>query len=161
MNKLYSISIHTLSGLPFSFENYKGKKILIVNVASQCGLTPQYAQLQELQKEFGDKLQVIGVPCNDFGAQEPGTANEISTFCETNYHITFPLTEKVKCTGADKHPLYQLLTQKELNGHSDSEVVWNFQKYLIDESGQLIAHFHPTIEPLSEELLAKAGLSLA
>ncbi len=153
MKNLYSISIQTLSGLPFSFENYSGKKILIVNVASQCGLTPQYAQLQELQKEFRDKLQVIGVPCNDFGAQEPGTADEISTFCETNYHITFPLTEKVNCIDPNKHPLYQFLTQKALNGQSDSEVVWNFQKYLIDESGHLIAHFHPTVEPLSEEVL--------
>jgi glutathione peroxidase len=153
MLTIYPISISTIQGQPLQLENYKGKKILLVNVASQCGLTPQYAQLQELQETFAHTLQIIGLPCNDFGAQEPGTHAEITAFCETNYQINFPLTEKVKCVGDNKHPLYKFLTQKELNGHSDSEVVWNFQKYLIDETGKLMHVFHPTTEPLSDKVL--------
>lgn len=153
-NLLYSYKINSLSGQPFDFGQFAGKKILLVNTASECGLTPQYAQLQELYENFGDKLEVIGLPCNDFGNQEPGGVKEIATFCETKFNVTFPLTEKVKILGDDPHPVYRFLTQKELNGYADSEVKWNFQKYLISEKGELIGVFSPMVEPLSEEVLA-------
>jgi len=125
----------------------------VVNTASACGLTPQYKQLQELYEATKDKLEIVGIPCNDFANQEPGTAEEIEHFCEMNFGVTFPLLEKVKILGEAPHPLYQFLTQKSLNGLQDSEVKWNFQKYLINEEGKLTQVFSPVTEPLSDEIL--------
>lgn len=157
---LYDIQINTLKGQPFDFSQYKGKKVLIVNTASACGLTPQYRQLQELHEKFQDKVAVVGVPCNDFAGQEPGTSEEIAQFCELNYKVSFPLTEKVSIKGEEPHPLYRFLTRKSLNGLEDSEVAWNFQKYLLNETGQLIQVFSPRTEVLSDEVLSAIGISL-
>lgn len=155
MNKtVYDFPLKDLKGNNLDLAKFKGKKILLVNTASACGLTPQYKQLEELYENFKDKVEVVGLPCNDFGAQEPGTPEEIGQFCETNFGVTFPLTEKVQILGDNPHPLYAYLTKKELNGHSDSEVKWNFQKYLIDENGFLQQVIHPQTEPLSEEVLS-------
>lgn len=157
---LYDIKINLLNGEQLDFSKYQGKKILIVNTASACGLTPQYAQLQELYENHSDILEIIGVPCNDFAGQEPGTADDIQEFCDINFKISFPLTEKVKIKGADIHPLYQFLTQKSLNKLKDSEVTWNFQKYLLNENGELTHVFSPQTEVLSEEVLNAIGISL-
>jgi len=150
---VYNFPLKSIKGEDFSLKQFKGKKILLVNTASQCGLTPQYAQLQELHENYKDKLAVVGLPCNDFGNQEPEAEDKVAQFCETNYHVTFPLTSKVAILGDSPHPLYSFLTKKELNGLEDSEVKWNFQKYLIDENGNLIHVFSPMVEPLNEELL--------
>lgn len=155
---VYNFSIKTINGETLSLADFKGKKILLVNVASFCGFTKQYAQLQELHENFGDKVAVVGLPCNDFGGQEPGSAKEIALFCESNFHVTFPITEKIVCVGEHMHPLYKFLTSKELNGKEDSEVVWNFQKYLIDENGNYVTMFPPNIDPLDEALLKAIGV---
>ena len=152
---IYTISIHSLTGQPIDLASFKGKKILFVNVASECGFTPQYAGLQELHESFGDKLVVIGVPCNQFGGKEPGTAIEIEKFCQVNYGVEFLITEKIEVKGDNQHPLYQWLTQKELNGHSNSSVKWNFQKYLIDEQGQLVDYFYSITKPMSKKITSK------
>ena len=153
MQSIYEIRINTLEGEPLSFSSFKGKKILVVNVASACGYTPQYEKLQRLYEKYIDDLVVIGVPCNDFGKQEPGTAEEIRGFCSRMYGITFPLTERVNILTEPKHLLYQFLTEKELNGVSDSDVSWNFQKYLVDENGKFIQSFSPDITPDDERLI--------
>lgn len=157
---IYDINIHTLKGQAFDFSQYKGKKILVVNTASACGLTPQYKQLQELHEKFSDQVAVIGVPCNDFAGQEPGTPEEIAQFCDLNYKVTFPLLEKVQIKGDTPHPLYQFFTQKSKNGLEDSEVAWNFQKYILNEEGQLIAVISPRTEVFSDEVLSALGISL-
>ena len=154
-NTVYDYKLQHIDGSELDLSAYKGKKILLVNTASQCGLTPQYAQLQELHESMKDKVQIIGLPCNDFGAQEPEAEDKISYFCEVNYHITFPLTKKIKVLGDDKHPLYNYLTEKSMNGLEDSEVKWNFQKYLINENGHLQKVISPMVEPLSEELISE------
>jgi glutathione peroxidase len=136
-----------------NMQDYKGKKILLVNVASKCGYTSQYADLQKLNELHGDIVQVIGVPCNQFLGQEPGTNTEIAQFCQENYNVTFPLTDKIKVKGDSQHPLYRWLTNKNLNGLDDFSVSWNFNKFLIDENGNLINHFGSSVKPLSEELL--------
>lgn len=153
-NTVYDIKLKDLKGQPLDLEAFKGKKILFINTASACGFTPQYAQMQELHENFGSIVQVIGLPCNDFGAQEPGSEEEIASFCDVNFKVSFPLTEKVNILGPNPHPLYQFLTKKELNGLEDSEVKWNFQKYLVNEEGQLIKVFMPPVEPVSNEVLA-------
>jgi glutathione peroxidase len=150
---IYDFEIDGLMDKKIRLSDYKGKKILIVNVASKCGFTPQYEGLQKLYEKYQEELIVIGFPANDFGKQEPGTNEEIATFCETNYGITFPLSTKITVKGDDMHPLYKWLTTKDLNGHSDSEVKWNFQKYLIDEQGNLIGVFRSKVKPLSPELI--------
>ncbi|MGH1335578.1 MAG: glutathione peroxidase [Aureispira sp.] len=157
---IHDFSLNSLQGASIDFSAYKGKKILLVNVASQCGLTPQYTQLETLAKAGADQLVVIGCPANNFGAQEPGTDVEIAQFCSSTYGISFPITTKISVTGQDQHALYQFVTQKEQNGVQDSSVQWNFQKYLLDEQGQLIQVFEPTIEPLDERILAATGVSL-
>ena len=139
-----------MTGGTIDFSALAGKKILIVNVASECGLTPQYQQLQELYEEFEDKLTIVGFPANNFGGQEPGTNDEIQTFCTRNYGVTFPLATKVDVT---THPIYRWLTQKSQNGVLDSEVTWNFQKYALDEQGRLVHFFPPATSPLDEEVL--------
>ena len=149
----YDYPLKDIKGNDFSLSKFKGKKILLVNTASACGFTPQYAQLEELHKNFKDKLEVIGLPCNDFGEQEPGTEKEIEHFCELNFKVSFPLTSKVNIFGSNPHPLYEFLMKKELNGYRDSEVKWNFQKYLIDENGNLIKIFSSAVDPLSEDIL--------
>ncbi len=150
---VYDFPLKDIRGNEFSLAQFKGKKILLVNVASACGYTPQYKQLQELHENFKNKLAVIGLPCNDFGEQEPGSEKEIEQFCEINFGVTFPLTSKIQILGSNRHPLYEFLMTKELNGYRDSDVKWNFQKYLIDENGNLIKIFSTLVEPISEEIL--------
>lgn len=154
-SSIYDISIMSLSGDSIDLHQFEGKKILFVNVASKCGFTPQYKDLQELHDKYGDKVTVIGVPCNQFGHQEPGTPEEIADFCEKNYGVSFLITEKVDVKGKNQHPLYAWLTQKELNGLEDSEVKWNFNKYLISEDGELIASFLSRVNPLDPEITDK------
>lgn len=148
----YSIHLNDLAGSPIKLSDYSGKKILIVNVASKCGFTPQYKDLQSLYEQYEASLMIIGVPCNQFGSQEPGSNEEIAEFCEKNYGVSFLIAEKVDVKGKDKHPLYQWLTQKELNGLADSEVKWNFHKYLISDKGELIESYGSKVNPLSEEI---------
>jgi glutathione peroxidase len=149
---LYDISINSLTGKEIDFNEFKGKKILFVNVASECGFTPQYADLQKLYEKYNDKLVVIGLPCNQFGGQEPGDAEQIQSFCSLNYGVEFLITEKIEVKGENQHPLYQWLTKKELNGVNDSSVKWNFQKYLIDEEGKYIDVFYSITKPLSSKI---------
>jgi glutathione peroxidase len=151
-SKLYNIKINALEGDNFDLAQFKGKKILFVNVASKCGYTPQYAGLQELHNKYKSKLTVIGVPCNQFMNQEPGGAEEIKSFCEKNYGVKFPITEKIQVKGGEQHPLYSWLTKKSENGKMDSKVKWNFCKYLVDENGELVAFFESKVKPLSEEI---------
>ena len=146
-NTVYQFKLKGLTGETVDFADYSGKKILIVNVASACGYTSQYAQLQELAEEMKDDVVVIGCPCNQFGGQESGSAEEIQQFCKLNFGVTFPLTEKLEVKGANAHPLYQWLTQKSKNGLADSEVSWNFNKYLINENGGFVGHFASGISP--------------
>ncbi len=153
MTSIYTFKVKGLAGEEIDFADFKGKKILLVNVASQCGYTPQYAQLQELYTTFKDILVVVGCPANNFGNQEPGNNEEIKTFCSLNYGVTFPMTAKISVTGDDIHPLYQWLTEKSKNGIMDSEVRWNFHKYLINESGELTHTFGSGADPCSEEIV--------
>ncbi|WP_243408306.1 glutathione peroxidase [Balneicella halophila] len=147
-------NIKTLSGESFDLKSLKGKKVMIVNTASKCGLTPQYEKLEALYQKYNAKgLVIIGFPANNFMSQEPGTNEEIATFCKQNYGVTFPMMSKISVKGDDMHPLYQFLTQKEKNGVSDSEVAWNFQKYLIDENGFIQFVIPPTTEPDDEEII--------
>jgi glutathione peroxidase len=150
---VYDFPLKDIKGNDFSLSKFKGKKILLVNTASACGYTPQYSQLEELYQNFKEKLEVVGLPCNDFGGQEPGSENEIEQFCDINFKTTFPLTSKIQILGSNPHPLYEFLMKKELNGYRDSEVKWNFQKYLIDENGNLIKIFSTLVEPLSEDII--------
>ena len=135
----YTLSFKTISGETFKFSQLKGKKVLIVNTASKCGFTPQYTDLQKLYEKYGsDKFVIIGFPANNFMSQEPGSNSEIKEFCLTNYNVTFPMMAKISVKGKDIHPLYEWLTSKEQNGVMDSNVKWNFQKYMIDENGKLV-----------------------
>jgi glutathione peroxidase len=152
---LYEISINSLMGEPINLSDFKGKKILFVNVASKCGYTPQYKDLQALSEKYKDQLVVIGVPCNQFGGQEPGEKEEIAAFCEKNYGVSFLMTEKVDVIGDNQHPLYTWLTQKEQNSIEDSSVKWNFQKYLIDENGQYLNLFASGVKPLDKAIISK------
>lgn len=149
---IYDINLNSLSGDKIDLNTFKGKKILFVNVASECGFTPQYADLQKLHEEYKDKLVIIGLPCNQFGGQEPGSSEEIQNFCEKNYGVEFIITEKIEVKGENQHPLYQWLTSKELNGVENSTVKWNFQKYLIDENGNFIEFFYSMTNPLSKKI---------
>lgn len=139
MKTLYDFKTRTIDGKEFNLSSLKGKKVLIVNTASKCGFTPQYKELEELYKTYGgDKFVIIGFPANNFANQEPGSDSEIKSFCSLNYGVTFPMMSKISVKGDDMDPIYQWLTRKELNGKMDSEVKWNFQKYLIDEHGNLV-----------------------
>ena len=149
---MYNIKINDLDGNPINLEKFKGKYLLFVNVASKCGFTKQYADLQELYDLYIDNLMVIGVPCNQFGAQEPGSPDEIQTFCKKNYGVTFLMTEKISVKGSDQHPLYNWLTDKSLNGVKNSTVKWNFQKYIVDKDGNLIDYFYSMTRPLSSKI---------
>lgn len=147
-----NFNINSIDGTPLDISTFKGKKVLLVNTASKCGYTPQYEALQALAEQYKDKLVVIGLPCNQFGGQEPGSTKEIAQFCKKNYGVTFQLTEKINVKGSNQHPIYQWLTQAKSNGVKDSKVNWNFQKYLIDEQGQLIEVFGSSTRPLSEKI---------
>ncbi len=150
----YDLSATTLEGASYDFNSLKGKKVLIVNTASECGLTPQYEQLQELHEKMGgDKFVILGFPSNDFGGQEPLDENGIAAFCQKNYGVTFQMMSKVKVTGDDKCEVYNWLNQKSLNGVSDYEVQWNFHKFLIDESGSLVKDVSPQTLPIDESIL--------
>ena len=149
---LYGIKIDSLQGESIDFSSFKGKKILFVNVASKCGFTPQYKDLQKLYDQYQDSLVVIGVPCNQFGKQEPGDAFEIQEFCQVNYGVSFLITEKIMVSGKNQHPLYNWLTEKKLNGFKNSTVRWNFQKYLINPQGKIINYFYSNTNPLSKKI---------
>ncbi len=148
----HELSLNGIDGEPLHMKGYEGKYVLCVNVASRCGFTPQYKSLQALYEQYEDKLVVIGFPCNQFLMQEPGTEEEIASFCELNYGVTFPLTEKIKVKGSSQHPIYAWLTQKQLNGVADAKVSWNFNKFLISPEGEWLAHFPSKVEPLSEAI---------
>lgn len=151
---IYQFKVEDLSGDSFDFSTLKGKKILVVNTASECGLTPQYEQLQEIYEKYKDKnFVIVGFPANNFGAQEPGTNQQIATFCQKNYGVTFPMMAKISVKGSDMHPVYQFLTQKAKNGLEDSEVQWNFQKYLINENGELVKVVSPRTLPTDAEIV--------
>ncbi len=156
--KLYDIELRTLGGDLFDWNTCKGKKILIVNTASECGFTKQYKELQRLYELHQDTLEIIGVPCNQFGKQEPGDAKTINSFCELNFGVTFPLTEKLDVKGENQHDLYTWLTDKTYNGVKSSSVKWNFQKYLIDEQGHLIDYYFSITKPMSRKILKKLEL---
>ncbi|MFY0712749.1 glutathione peroxidase [Seonamhaeicola sp. NFXS20] len=153
VNSIYDISINALNGTPINLSKFKGKYMLFVNVASKCGFTPQYQDLQKLHEHYGENLQVIGVPCNQFGKQEPGNTDEIKSFCEINYGVSFLITEKLNVKGKNQHPLYTWLTQKINNEKTDSTVKWNFQKYLLDPNGNLIDFYLPYTKPLSKKII--------
>lgn len=148
----YDLSFTDIDGDTVKMEQFKGKKIMLVNVASKCGYTPQYEDLQTLHEKYKDDLVLIGFPCNQFLKQEPGNEEEIKSFCQKNYGVTFLMASKIDVKGKDQHPVYQWLTQKEKNGVEDTKVAWNFQKYLIDENGNYIKKFEPGVKPLSEEI---------
>jgi len=151
---IFEYSTTTLEGQPYLLSQLKGKKVLIVNTASKCGFTPQYKELEELYKKYGgDKFIIIGFPSNDFLWQEPGSNTEIRDFCTKNYGVTFPMMSKISVKGKNIDPVYQWLTSKSLNGLMDSEVKWNFQKYLIDENGHLVKVIYSKTKPMSDEIV--------
>ncbi|MFC8272790.1 glutathione peroxidase [Streptomyces sp. NPDC057271] len=157
---LYDIPLRTLSGDPISLADYRDRAVLVVNVASKCGLTPQYAGLERLQKEYGDRgFTVLGVPCNQFLGQEPGSAEEIQTFCSTSYGVTFPLLEKTDVNGAARHPLYAELTRIADAEGEAGDVQWNFEKFLIGRDGR-ITRFRPRTEPEAPEVVAAIEAAL-
>jgi glutathione peroxidase len=149
----YDFKVKTLEGNEFDFSSLKGKKVMVVNVASKCGNTPQYKDLEALYEKYQGELVIIGFPANNFAGQEPGTASEIREFCTKNYGVTFPMMEKISVKGNDIHPVYKWLTSKDRNGVMDSEVTWNFQKYLIDENGKLVNVLNPKEKPDSDKTL--------
>lgn len=150
----YDFKMKDIDGNEVDFNQYKGKNVLIVNVASKCGYTPQYAELQKLNEKYGDELAILGFPANNFGGQEPGSNEDIKQFCTENYGVTFKMFDKISVKGADKHPLYRWLSDKDLNGWNDKEPTWNFCKYFLDEKGKLLKFFPSSVEPLDEEIIS-------
>jgi glutathione peroxidase len=151
---IYEQKIASLDGQPFDLGGLKGKAVLVVNVASKCGLTPQYTGLEELQKTYADRgFTVLGVPCNQFGGQEPGTAEEIETFCSTTYGVTFPITEKADVNGQKQHPLFSELTAEPDATGEAGEIQWNFEKFLISPTGEVVGRFRPPVAPDAPELV--------
>lgn len=151
---LYDFKATTLDGAPFDLSSLKGKKVLVVNTASKCGNTPQYATLEKLYEKYKDRnFVIIGFPANNFGAQEPGTNAEIKEFCTQNYGVTFPMMSKISVKGSDIDPLYKWLTSKSLNGVVDADVTWNFQKFMIDEQGKLVGFLAPKEQPNSDKII--------
>ena len=159
---IYDAKVDALDGSPAALDDYRGKAVLIVNVASQCGLTPQYAGLQQLHEQYADEgFAVLGFPCNQFGAQEPGSPDEIASFCETSFGVTFPLFEKIEVNGEDRHPLYE-----ELTSHADDEgeagdIQWNFEKFLISHDGAVVRRFRPMTTPEDPALVSAVEEQLA
>ena len=152
MKTIYDYKVESLDGKEINFADFKGKKILIVNTASECGFTPQYADLETLSKDYKDKLVVVGFPANNFGGQEPGSNAEIGAFCQKNYGVTFPMAAKVSVKGDDTAPIFKYLTEKDLNGVKNTTILWNFTKFLLDENGKLIDTFISTTKPTSESI---------
>jgi len=152
---IYDVPVRTLDGEPASLRDYEGKVLLIVNVASKCGLTPQYTGLENIHEKFAERgFTVLGFPCNQFGEQEPGTAEEISTFCSANYGITFPLFEKIEVNGDNRHPLYAALTELADTEGNTGDIRWNFEKFLIGRDGEIVARFSPMVVPEDEALVS-------
>jgi glutathione peroxidase len=152
---LYDIPLTTLGGEPTTLAEHKGKALLIVNVASKCGLTPQYTGLEQLQERYADRgFAVIGVPCNQFGNQEPGSAEEIQTFCSTTYGVTFPMMGKIDVNGPNRHPLYEELTQVTDADGAAGDIQWNFEKFLVDPTGNVVGRFRPMTAPESDEVIS-------
>lgn len=151
---IYQFKVEGLTGGVIDFSQFRGKKILIVNTASKCGYTPQYAQLEALYEKYKDVLVIVGFPANNFGAQEPGSNKEISEFCTKNYGVTFPMASKVSVKGVDMAPIYRWLTRKSENGVMDADIKWNFTKFLINEKGELEAVFESKVAPLSDEIVS-------
>jgi glutathione peroxidase len=161
MPTLHDFSAKTIDGKEQSLKDYAGKVALVVNVASQCGLTPQYGGLEELYANFKDKgLVVLGFPCNQFGGQEPGTEGEIKTFCETKFGVTFPLFGKIDVNGPNRDPLYGFLTGEATAPDGPGDIRWNFAKFLVDRQGKVIARFPPTTAPVSEEVVGAVEQAL-
>lgn len=152
---IHGFKVEALDGSTIDFASFKGKKILIVNTASECGYTPQYKDLETLYETYKDKLVVIGFPANNFGGQEPGSNSEIKTFCTKNYGVSFPMAAKISVKGDDMAPIYQWLTQKSKNGVLDAEIKWNFNKFLLDENGRMMNKFESSVTPMSEEITGK------
>jgi glutathione peroxidase len=154
MENFHDLSATTLEGAAYSFDQLKGKRVLIVNTASRCGFTPQYADLEKLNKQYGgEDFVILGFPCNQFGRQEPGSSGEIATFCEKNYGVSFQMMEKVDVKGPDAHPVYQWLGEKARNGVEDHKVAWNFHKFLVDEEGRLVASLRSGVSPLDATIV--------
>jgi len=153
-NAFYQLEAECLTGGKIRMNDFRGKKVMIVNVASACGYTPQYRQLEELYRNLKDDLVIIGFPCNDFGNQEPGTEEEIQSFCSAKFDVSFPMATKVKILGENRHPVYDWLLDKSLNGVRDAEVRWNFHKFLVDENGNWLQSFPSSVDPLDDEILS-------
>lgn len=149
---IYDFKVESLDGKEINFADFKGKKILIVNTASECGFTPQYADLEKVYEQYKDKLVVVGFPANNFGGQEPGTNTEIGAFCQKNYGVTFPMAAKVSVKGDDTAPIFKYLTEQELNGVKNTSILWNFTKFLVDENGKLIDSFVSTTKPTDQAI---------
>jgi glutathione peroxidase len=154
ISNFHDFKVKTLEGKDFNLSSLKGKKVMVVNTASKCGFTPQFKDLEELYNQYQEKLVIIGFPANNFANQEPGSASEIRQFCTENYGVTFPMMEKISVKGDDMAPLYQWLTSKGMNGVMDSDVKWNFQKYLIDENGRLVDVLSSKEKPGSEKVIS-------
>jgi glutathione peroxidase len=159
---VYDVPLNTLEGTPGALSEQKGKVTLLVNVASFCGLTPQYEGLEKLHEQYGARgFSVVGIPCNQFGAQEPGTPDEIKTFCSTSFGVQFPLTEKIEVNGDNRHPLYQELTPTpDAEGHT-GDIRWNFEKFLVGRDGEILARFSPLTEPENDEIVSGIEKALA
>ncbi len=152
---IYDLTAKSIDGQERPLRDYQGKVLLVVNVASQCGLTPHYAGLEELYESFRDRgLVVLGFPCNQFGSQEPGSEGEIKKFCETRFGVTFPMFAKVDVNGPQRHPLYALLTEQATEPDGPGDIQWNFAKFLVDRSGNVAARFAPATKPVSDEIVA-------
>lgn len=152
---IHQFKVASLDGGTIDFASFKGKKILVVNTASECGYTPQYKDLQALYEKYKEKLVIIGFPANNFGGQEPGSNEEIKSFCQKNYGVSFPMAAKISVNGEDIAPIYKWLTSKEQNAVLDATIKWNFNKFLLDENGHMIAYFPSRVTPMSEEITSK------
>lgn len=147
--------VRSIDGTEYDYSALKGKKVLIVNTASECGYTPQYDDLEKLYQSYKDKLVILGFPANNFGGQEPGSNEEIKEFCKTKYSVTFPMFEKISVAGDDMAPIYKWLTSKDLNGWNDQQPKWNFNKYLLDEDGNLVKYYSSAVKPMSDEIVSQ------
>ena len=146
--------VKSIDGTEYDYSQLKGKKVLIVNTASECGYTPQYDDLEKLYQAYKDKLIILGFPANNFGGQEPGTNEEIKEFCKSKYNVTYPMFEKISVLGDDMAPIYKWLTSKDLNGWNDQQPKWNFNKYLLDEEGNLVKYYSSAVKPMSDEIVS-------